>query len=709
MKDNSTQIAQKILDFLVNSNSVSVNDIMKYLRLEPNKANSKFVSNILSQLLKNKLILKNSKGRYFIAPKKTNQFQGTIEITGDVGIIKTNNKRFEKIIIRRRNFNTALDGDEVLVKLLAQQKNKKPRGEVIKIINRAKTQIFGTIEFDGDFYFLVPDDPKYYIDFLIPKKYLNNAKSGDKVSARFISWDNPNKSPIAKVEEILGKTGNPEAEFNAVLKEFDLNTKFNEEIAQEIAKIRPPQNRKYSKRLDLRNELVITIDPEDARDFDDALSLKVIENGNYQIGIHIADVSNYVKEDSPTDIEARLRGTSVYLVDRVVPMLPEKLSNEICSLQEGKLRFTYSVIAEVTPSGKLVDYQICESVIINKRRYNYNEVQQIIETGQGDNADLILELNKLAKLFRKKRFQKGGINFHTTEYKFILDENKFPIQVFEKRSTDATELVEEFMLFANKIVAQHIKVLTKKYGLRQVLPFLYRVHDEPDGTKIREILAMIKSIIKKDVDPNNVDSKILNKYLKELEGRPEETTVNQLLIRSMAKAEYSHQNIGHYGLGFVDYTHFTSPIRRYPDLVVHRLLKEFSLTKPSEERIKYLNLFTREVGKNSTQREIIAQEAERTSNRIAFLFLSIDKMGEVYDGTVVGVTTWGLYVKLDELYCEGLLRIRDLVDDYYVFDEKNFRLVGKRRKKSYGFGSRIKVRIAKVDFEKRQIDLVYEE
>lgn len=709
MKDNTNLIAQKILDLVSVQHSLSINDFVRNLKLEPNKKNINYVTNIVNQLIKNKLIQKNSHGKYSLKEEETSKFQGIIEISGDVGIIKTNNKKIDKIIIRRRNFNTALDGDEVVVKLLAQQKNKKPRAEVIKIINRATTQIFGTIEFDGDFYFLVPDDPKYYVDFLIPKKYLNEAKSGDKVAAQFLHWDNPNKSPVAKVEEILGKTGNPEAEFNSVLKEFDLSLTFSNDINEEIKKIRPPQNRKYAKRLDFRNELVITIDPEDARDFDDALSLKVLENGNYQIGIHIADVSHYVKENSATDIEARMRGTSVYLVDRVVPMLPEKLSNEICSLQEGKPRYTFSVIAEITPTAKLVDYQICETIICNKRRYNYNEIQEIINTQKGENSDLILELHKLAELFRKKRFQKGGVNFNTTEYKFVLDNDKFPIKVYEKKSTQATKLVEEFMLFANKVVAQHIKVLTKKYGLRQLLPFIYRVHDEPDGTKIRDVLAMIKAIIKKDINPNNIDAKQLNKYLNELEGKPEETTINQLLIRSMAKAEYSHQNIGHYGLGFVDYTHFTSPIRRYPDLVVHRLLKEFEISQPSDERMKYLNLFTREVGKNSTQREILASEAERTSNKIAFLFLSMDKMGDVYEGTVTGVTTWGLYVKLDELYCEGLLRIRDLVDDYYIFDEKNFRLVGKRRKKSYGFGSRIKVRIAKVDFEKRQIDLVYEE
>lgn len=709
MKDNTNQVAQKILEIAAISQSLSVNDFLRHLKLEPNKKNINFISNIIIQLVKNKVLQKNSHGKYSLKAENTNKFQGVIEISGDVGIIKSNNKNLDKIIIRRRNFNTALDGDEVVVRLLARQKNKKPRAEVVKIIKRATTKIFGTIEFDGDFYFLVPDDSKYYVDFLIPKKFLNDAKSGDKVSAQFLHWDNPNKSPVAKVEEILGKTGNPQAEFNSVLKEFDLSLTFNEEISQEIAKIRPPQNRKYSKRIDFRNELVITIDPEDARDFDDALSLKSLENGNFQLGVHIADVSHYVIENSATDIEARMRGTSVYLVDRVVPMLPEKLSNEICSLQEGKPRYTFSVIAEITPTGKLVDYKICETVIINKRRYNYQEIQEIIDTKNGDNVELILELNKLATLLRKKRFQKGGINFNTTEYKFKLDEEKFPIQVFEKRSTDATQLVEEFMLFANKVVAQHIKVLTKKYGLRQLLPFLYRVHDEPDGTKIKDVLGMIRAIIKQEINPNNINSRQLNKYLNNLKDKPEETTINQLLIRSMAKAEYSHQNIGHYGLGFVDYTHFTSPIRRYPDLVVHRLIKEFSIAKPKEDRLKYLNLFTREVAKNSTQKEILAQEAERTSSKIAFLFLSMQKMGEIYDGTVTGVTTWGLYVKLDVLYCEGLLRIRDLVDDFYIFDDKNFRLIGKRRKKSYGFGSRIKVRIAKVDFEKRQIDLVYEE
>lgn len=703
------ELTEKILQILRNNNSpIQLNELSKQLKIKSNEEEYEILKEVLDDLVSNQVISKSAKRKYSLKDIPSTKFQGIIEISGDVGVLIPKDKSNKKIIIRRRNFNTALDGDEVLVKLLAQREKKKLRGEVIKILNRSKTTFLGTVEFDGDFYFLVPDDPKYYVDFLIPRKFLKTAKIGDKVSAKIIHWDNPAKSPVAEVIDVLGKTGDPEAEFNSIIKDFELVTDFPEEVLQEIEKVRPPANRQYSSRIDFRNEIVITIDPEDAKDFDDALSIKKLENGNYQVGIHIADVSHYAKEGSSLDIEARYRGTSVYLVDRVIPMLPEKLSNEICSLQPNKTRYTMSVVAELTPKGDVVNYEIVESVIINKRRFNYQEVQEIIDNKEGDYSKQILDLYNLSVALKNKRYKLGGINFSTVEYKFKLDENKFPIEVIAKTSTPATQLVEEFMLLANKIVAEHILVLSKRHQQKDTLPFIYRVHDLPDPEKLKEVLLLIKSIIGTNVSTRNVSSTQLNQYLEDVKGKIGEQTVNQLLIRSMAKAEYSDKNIGHYGLGFKDYTHFTSPIRRYPDLLVHRLLKEYSGTTIKNERIKLLRLLVKDTAKNSTFREIKAMEAERASNKVALLFITQDKVGDVFNGVVTGVTTWGIYVKLDELHSEGLVRIRDLMDDYYFFDEKNYRLIGKRTKKIFEFGSKIQVRVAKVDFEKRQIELIYE-
>ncbi len=702
------ELTEKILQVFRNQNSsIQLNELTKQLKINSNEEQYGLLRQVLDELVANKILVKSAKRKYSLKEIPTTKFQGIIEITGDVGVVITKDKSAKKIIIRRRNFNTALDGDEVLVRLLAQREKKKLRGEVIEIINRSKTTFLGTVEFDGDFYFLVPDDPKYYVDFLIPRKFLKTAKIGDKVSAKIIHWDNPNKSPVAEVIDVLGKTGNPEAEFNSIIKDFELVTDFPEEVLKEIEKVRPPQNRKYATRRDFRNEIVITIDPEDAKDFDDALSIKKLNNGNYQVGIHIADVSHYVKENTNLDIEARFRGTSVYLVDRVIPMLPEKLSNEICSLQPGKPRYTMSVVAELTPKAEVVNYEIVESIIINKRRYNYQEVQDIIDNKTGDYKEQILDLFQLSLVLREKRYKLGGINFNTVEYKFKLDENKFPIEVIAKTSTPATQLVEEFMLLANKIVAEHILVLSKQHQTKEVLPFIYRVHDLPDPDKLKEVLLLIKSIIGANVSTRNVSSSQLNQYLDDVKGKIGEHTVNQLLIRSMAKAEYSEKNIGHYGLGFKDYTHFTSPIRRYPDLLVHRLLKEYSTTKLTNARLKLLKLLVKDTAKNSTIREIKAMEAERASNKVALLFITQDKVGDVFNGIVTGVTTWGIYVKLDELHSEGLVKIRDLMDDYYFFDEKTYRLIGKRTKKIFEFGSKIQVRVSKVDFEKRQIELIY--
>lgn len=712
---NIETISDSVIDLLKYINKpLTFREIAEYLSIKESTNESKNLRKAIDLLIRNKVLQKSKNNTLQINNSwgKTNnlqnKFQGVIEISGDTGVILTDDKKFPKIIIRRRNFNTALDGDTVEVRLLAQRENKKPRGEVTKIIIRQNTNIVGTIEFDGEYFFLVPDDPKYYVDFLIPRKYLKDAKSGDKVSARMIKWTDPTRSPIAEVIEILGMTGNPRAEFNSIIKEFDLRDSFPNAVIQEVEKIKKPINRAYANRADLRDEEIFTIDPEDAKDFDDAVSLKILENKNYLLGVHIADVSHYIPENSQIDLEARRRGTSVYLVDRVIPMIPEKLSNDICSLQPNQPRFTLSVFMEFSPSGKLIKYDTKESIIKSKRRFSYNEVDEIIRTGKGDFADTISQMYKLSLILRQNRFKNGGVDFNTVEYKFILDENGYPIKMIEKKSTPATQLIEEFMLITNKTIAEQLRKLSKEYNLLNNLPFIYRIHDLPDNEKLQNVLTFIENSTKIKTHSRNLTSRQLNELLEQFKGSPIENTVNQLMIRAMAKAEYSDKNIGHFGLGFKDYSQFTSPIRRYPDLFIHRVLKEYLKKKPKQERINYLIDLAQEASEISTEREIIAQQAERASSQIAFLFLTNEKVGDVYDGTVTGITTWGIYVKLDELNSEGLVRLKDLVDDFYFFDEKKMKLVGRHSKKEFGFGSRIRVIISNVDFEKRQINLVYE-
>lgn len=607
----------------------------------------------------------------------------------------------ENIFVAERNSMHALNGDKVKVNIAARRRGVEPEAEVIEITERNPQSFIGTIKLDRNFGLLRTDSKFLATDIYIPRNHLRGAKNGDKAVVKITSWPDDEKMPRGQVIDILGESGGNDAEMHAILAEYGLPYKYPEAIEKAAGKISAGITKDVvSKRLDMRGITTFTIDPKDAKDFDDALSIRKLKNGNYEVGVHIADVTHYVRPDSPLDREAQKRATSVYLVDRVVPMLPEHLSNGICSLRPDEDKLTFSAIFEMTPKGKVVNSKIARTVIRSDRRFTYEEAQDVIETGKGDFADEILTLDHLAKILRKERYENGSVDFDRMEVRFDLDEDGHPTGVYFKESKDANKLIEEFMLLANKTVA---KAIGDPGDKKKAKPFVYRVHDMPEPGKLSELAALSRTFgykVRTEGTPAEVN-RSLNKLLQDVKGKGEENFLSTLAIRSMAKAVYTTENIGHYGLGFDYYTHFTSPIRRYPDMMVHRLLERY-LAGGRAVNVEKLE----EQCKHSSEMEQLAANAERSSIKYKQVEYMKDHLGEMYNGIITGVTEWGLYVELDDNKCEGLVPIRFLEDDYYEFDEKNHMLVGRRYGNRYRLGDTVKVKVARAALDQKQLDFV---
>ncbi len=607
----------------------------------------------------------------------------------------------EVIFVAERNSMHALNGDRVRVNIAARRKGIEPEAEVIEIIEKKDQTFTGTLKVDKHFGYLTTDSKFLANDIFIPKAKLRGGKTGDKAVVKITGWEDDAKNPKGEVIDILGRTGENNAEIHAILAEYGLPYKYPEAVEKAAAKIDAGiTDEVVAAREDMREVTTFTIDPKDAKDFDDALSIRQLPSGNYEIGVHIADVTHYVTPSSIIEREAQSRATSVYLVDRVVPMLPEHLSNGICSLRPDEDKLTFSCIFEMDGNAQVINSHIARTVTRSDRRFTYEEAQAVIETGEGDFRDEILTLDRLAKILRRERFEGGAVEFDRPEVRFDIDENGHPIGVHTKVSKDANKLIEEFMLLANRTVAT---VIGKPAGRKKPKAFPYRIHDMPDATKLTNLSALARNFgykVKTSGSSREVNTSI-NRMLADIKGTPEENLLSTLAIRSMAKAAYSVNNIGHYGLAFDYYTHFTSPIRRYPDMMVHRLLERY-LAGGRSVNLEKLE----DQCKHSSEMEQLAATAERSSIKYKQVEYMADRLGEVFSGVISGVTEWGLYVELDDNKCEGLVPMRDLADDYYDIDEKNYCLVGRRHNNRYRLGDMVTVQVARADINKRMLDFV---
>ena len=627
------------------------------------------------------------------------------------GIVDHVNPRFAYVVtgeagkkdiyIRTQDLASALHGDTVAVTLSGRKTGESPEGKVVEIVKRSRIRFVGKLELSRNFGFVVPDFKKVYQDFFVFTENLNGAKTNDKVLFEVTKWADGDKSPEAKVIEVLGKSGENEAEIHSIMAEFDLPFRFPENVLTESEKISEDISKEeIKKRKDFRDVLTFTIDPEDAKDFDDALSFKKLENGLYEIGIHIADVTHYVRPGNVLDDDAFDRATSVYLVDRTVPMLPERLSNGLCSLRPNEDKLTFAAVFEMDSKGKVHKEWFGRTIIHSDHRFSYEQAQEVIETEKGKFAEEIKILNELHHILRKERLKKGAVNFETTEVKFKLDEKGKPLSVIPKVRKDAHKLIEEFMLLANKGVATFI--FKHKKG-EEKDTFVYRTHDLPNPEKLQTFSEFAKQFGHKLQIDDAAISRSLNALMEEIEGKPEQNVLQSLAVRAMAKAKYTTEAKGHFGLAFDHYTHFTSPIRRYPDMMVHRLLQHYLDNGKSVNKKEFEDKCI-----HSSAREKRAADAERASikyKQVEFMSMAEDK---VYDGIITGVTDFGVFVEIVETKCEGMSRLADMKDDFYEFDEKNYRIIGRRRKKIYRLGDAVKVRVKKTDVDKRLIDLTFE-
>ena len=693
--------------------------LLNYFRTKPNEAFSlkqlfqalkltthpgkMLCIDVIEEMVEDNFLIEIEKGRYKINDKGqilTGTFQR--KSNGKNSFIPDDGG--EPIFIAERNSAHAMNNDKVKVSLCAKCKKRQLEGQVIEILEHANETFVGVLKVSKNYAFLLTEANTLANDIFIPKDKLKGGKNGDKAVVRITEWPEEAKNPFGEVIDILGQAGDNTTEMHAILAEYGLPYTYPQavEAAAEklLAEITPED---YAEREDFRDVVTFTIDPKDAKDFDDALSIRNLKPGLWEVGVHIADVSHYVKEGSIIDKEAVKRATSVYLVDRTIPMLPERLCNFICSLRPDEEKLAYSVIFDMNDKAEVKNFRIRHTVIKSNRRFTYEEAQQIIETGEGDYKEEILELNRLAQILREKRMSAGSINFDRCEVKFEIDENGKPLSVYFKVSKEANKLIEEFMLLANRTVAEYVGKVPKN---KKPKVFPYRIHDLPDPDKLDNLNQFIARFgYKIRTGGSKVEvSKSLNHLLNEINGKKEQNLIETVSLRAMQKARYSIYNIGHYGLGFDYYTHFTSPIRRYPDLMVHRLLTRYLAGGRSAQADKYETLC-----EHSSAMEQTAASAERASVKYKQVEFMGERIGQVYDGVISGVTEWGLYVEINENKCEGMIAMRDLGNDFYEFDEKNYCLIGRRHHQKFSLGDPIKIKVARANLAKKQLDFVLAE
>jgi len=695
---NKRNLKKAILGLLYEQSSETVNykQISSALGIRDPEIR-KLVYVVLEDLYDDNYLDQVSRGKYRLR-SKGGYIVGTVDLQPQGFAYINSNESDDPVLVSSRNLNHAMQDDKVRILLYAKRKKHEPEGEVVEIIERAKSVFVGTVSLSENYCFLIPSGQVGF-DIFIAWENRKGAKNGQKAIARILDWPPRAKSPFGEITDILGDTGDNDAEMHAILAEYDLPYKFPDNVEKAAKKIPmniPPEE--YKTRRDVRNIPTFTIDPADAKDFDDALSFRKLEKGLYEIGVHIADVSYYVNPNTLLDEEAFKRATSVYLVDRVVPMLPERLSNGVCSLRPDEDKLCFSAIFKTDANGEVKHQWFGKTVIRSDRRFTYEEAQKIIDTGEGEMKEEILELNKLALKLRAGRFKEGSIAFDRVEIMFEIDEQQGkPLSVYFKEAKEANNLIEEFMLLANKRVAEFIG---KPKGGKSPKTFVYRIHDKPDIKKLESFNYFIRKFgYSIHLTTPRMISDSLNKLLTHVKGKKEQDVIENLAVRAMAKAEYSTRNIGHYGLSFDHYTHFTSPIRRYPDIMVHRLLERYRNGERSVNAQKY-----EEKCRHASGMETKAANAERTSVKYKQVEFMQDHIGEIYKGVISGITGWGIYVELENKI-EGMIPIRELDDDFYVFDERNYALVGRHSRKKYQLGDDLNVKIWRTNLERKQLDL----